>query len=240
MRYNRLTGNASNNTLMGPGADTLDGGLALISTSSTMPATSSSKPWEPDGYRPVQHPSASPTVPASKTFEPGAQTSAPPAAIWPIPWSETRESIPGWRAGRSMSTVDSPDVVLELAGAGTDTIERILIEDDWRSTTTSPTPHGQYGHQHSWPAAWATISTSSTASRTWSSRLQGGADTIQTGITYSLAAIANVENLTLSGGANVNGTGNSLANVLYGNTGTNVLSGGQGTIPISSRIRPTR
>jgi len=53
-----------------------------------------------------------------------------------------------------------------------------------------------------------------------------GTDTVQTGITYTLAT--NFENLTLTGSANVNGTGNSVANVLTGNSGANVLNGGLG------------
>ena len=53
-----------------------------------------------------------------------------------------------------------------------------------------------------------------------------GTDTVLSTITYTLTA--NVENLTLQGGAAINGTGNSLANVLTGNTGNNNLSGGAG------------
>ena len=53
-----------------------------------------------------------------------------------------------------------------------------------------------------------------------------GTDTVLSTITYTLTA--NVENLTLQGGAAINGTGNSLANVLTGNTGNNNLSSGAG------------
>ncbi|HMN44942.1 MAG TPA: calcium-binding protein, partial [Povalibacter sp.] len=53
-----------------------------------------------------------------------------------------------------------------------------------------------------------------------------GTDLVQSSVTYVLGS--NVENLTLTGAANINGTGNELANVLTGNAGANVLSGGLG------------
>jgi len=50
-----------------------------------------------------------------------------------------------------------------------------------------------------------------------------GVDTIQSSVTYTLSA--NVENLGLTGAANINGTGNALANVITGNGGNNILAG---------------
>jgi Ca2+-binding RTX toxin-like protein len=51
-------------------------------------------------------------------------------------------------------------------------------------------------------------------------------DTVRSAITYTLGA--NLENLTLTGSAAINGTGNELKNVVLGNAGNNLLDGGAG------------
>ncbi|MFM6353988.1 MAG: beta strand repeat-containing protein, partial [Dolichospermum sp.] len=56
----------------------------------------------------------------------------------------------------------------------------------------------------------------------------GGTDTIQSSVTYTIATLTNVENLTLTGTAAVNGTGNAGNNVITGNAGNNTLTGGVG------------
>jgi Ca2+-binding RTX toxin-like protein len=55
-----------------------------------------------------------------------------------------------------------------------------------------------------------------------------GTDTIQSRLSYSLLNGANVENLTLTGGGNISGTGDNLNNVIIGNRGNNTLNGGAG------------
>ena len=58
-----------------------------------------------------------------------------------------------------------------------------------------------------------------------------GVDTVQASVSYGLAT--NVENLTLTGSANIDATGNELANVLIGNVGNNRLDGGMGADSMS-------
>jgi len=54
----------------------------------------------------------------------------------------------------------------------------------------------------------------------------GGIDTVEASISYVLGE--NLENLTLTGSTNINGTGNLLNNVIIGNTANNLLNGGLG------------
>jgi hypothetical protein len=54
----------------------------------------------------------------------------------------------------------------------------------------------------------------------------GGIDIVLTSITYTLGDY--LENLALIGAGNINGTGNSLDNIITGNSGNNTLDGGLG------------
>ena len=56
--------------------------------------------------------------------------------------------------------------------------------------------------------------------------LDAGTDLVKSSVIWMLGA--NLENLTLSGSGAINGTGNSLNNILTGNTGANILNGEDG------------
>ena len=55
-----------------------------------------------------------------------------------------------------------------------------------------------------------------------------GTDTVQSTATYTIASLANVEFITLTGAAAANATGNAAANLLTGNTAANLLTGADG------------
>ncbi len=61
-----------------------------------------------------------------------------------------------------------------------------------------------------------------------------GTDLVNSSVTFILGA--GLENLTLTGSANINGTGNSLNNTVVGNSGDNTLDGGGGADSMSGGL----
>lgn len=152
--------------------------------------------------------------------------------------------------GDDIYVVDAAgDVVTELAGEGTDTVQTTLAsytlgDNVERLTFTNNVTHAGIGN------ALDNVLTGNSGSDTLDGGLgvdtliggggndsyvvdnvgdvtteaaNGGTDFVTASLSWTLAV--NVENLTLSGSAAIDGTGNTLDNVLTGNSGTNVLSG---------------
>ena len=147
-------------------------------------------------------------------------------------------------AGDDTYVVDaSGDVVTELANEGTDLVQSSVTYTLWANVenltlTGSADIDGTGNAQdnritgNSGKNLLAGLGGNDTyvvdATDTVTESAGGGTDTIEAAITYSIAAVAEVENLLLTGSANIDGTGNSLANLISGNSGNNSLVGGSG------------
>jgi trimeric autotransporter adhesin len=155
-------------------------------------------------------------------------------------------------AGNDTYVVDNAgDVITELAGAGTDAVESSIT---WTlgaelekltltgsaainatGNTIGNTLIGNSGANRLDGGAGADSMTGGAGNDTFvvdntgdvtTEASGGGTDTVESSITWSLAI--DVENLTLTGTAAINATGNTTANTLRGNAGNNVLTGGAG------------
>lgn len=146
--------------------------------------------------------------------------------------------------GNDIYTVDnSSDVVIEAAGAGTDVVNAsvnyVLSANVENITLTGSSAINATGN------ALDNVLTGNSgvnvltggagndtyvvsAGDTVVENTNEGIDTVQSSVTFSIAAFANVENLTLTGTTAINGTGNALDNVLTGNSAINQLAGGAG------------
>ncbi|MGZ8252462.1 MAG: calcium-binding protein, partial [Methylophilaceae bacterium] len=159
-------------------------------------------------------------------------------------------------AGNDLYKVDNAgDVVTELAGQGTDTVEsNITYSIDLLANLENITLTGS-GNINATGNATANTLLGNAGNNILNGGagndvLKGGAgndiyvvdatgdaitenasegtDTVQSSITYTIASQANLENITLTGTANINATGNAAINTLLGNTGANILDGGAG------------
>ncbi|MTH65682.1 calcium-binding protein [Paracoccus shanxieyensis] len=141
---------------------------------------------------------------------------------------------------------DAGDVVIELGGAGRDTVEASVnytlganVEDltltgtasltatgnasgNWiRGNTAANLIDGGRGADTMEGGAGADVYIVDNARDVITELAGGGVDTVRTSVSYRAAA--NVENVVLTGTANINATGTIYANLLVGNAGNNVL-----------------
>lgn len=153
-------------------------------------------------------------------------------------------------AGNDTFVIDGGDTIVEASGQGTDIVKSsatyaLAANIENLALTGTATANGTGN-------ALANIITGNTAANilnggAGNDRLAGGAgndtyitdgfdtiveassqgtDIVQSIVTFTLGS--NLENLTLIGTANINGTGNSLANTINGNAAANILDGGSG------------
>ena len=143
------------------------------------------------------------------------------------------------------------DAVVEASNAGTDTVQTALASDTLGTNVENLTYVGAGAFAGTGNNAANILTGNTGANRlgggTGADTLRGGlgddvyvtdggdtitetadagTDTVQSSATLTLSA--NLENLTLTGTATVNGTGNTLDNVLTGNGAANTLAGGAG------------
>jgi Ca2+-binding RTX toxin-like protein len=144
-------------------------------------------------------------------------------------------------AGNDTYVVTTGDTVTEAAGAGTDTVQSSVtwtlganVENLTLTGTTAINGTGNTLDNVLTGNSGANVLTGGAGNDTYvvgtgdtvTEQASAGTDTVQSAITWTLGT--NLENLTLTGTTAINGTGNTLDNILTGNSGANVLTGGAG------------
>ncbi|MCF2147238.1 putative Ig domain-containing protein [Desmonostoc muscorum LEGE 12446] len=123
--------------------------------------------------------------------------------------------ITGNSAANILNGVDGNDSL--IGGSGNDTLFGGAGDDDLDGGAGIDSLDGGVGND---------TYTVNSVSDAIAEDLDAGADLVKSSITWVLGN--NLENLTLTGSTAINGTGNSLNNILVGNTGANILNGVDG------------
>ena len=143
--------------------------------------------------------------------------------------SMKRHVINGGDGGDTISGSSKND---DLFGeAGNDTLNGLAGDDKLEGGAGNDTIDGGTGADTMTGGAGNDTFTVDDAGDTVSEEAGGGTDTVNSSITFTLGD--NIENLTLTGSSNINGTGNAAANTIAGNSGNNTLDGGAGADTMS-------
>ena len=207
---NILTGNGGNNTLDGGlGADTLIGGLGddtyLLSDLDDSIVEVSGGGTDTivlsGDYSTIQRY----TIP--ENFENLSVSTSYTGGLWLYSYGNSLDNVLDWDAGSAyLYGYDGADTI--LGGFGNDILDGGAGVD---------TLEGGFGNDSYFVDHLDDVVIES---------IGGGTDSVTASVSFTLSP--NVENLTLTGGDSVDGTGNELANVLTGNSGDNVLDGAAG------------
>jgi Ca2+-binding RTX toxin-like protein len=259
-RQNVLTGNSAGNLLNGgDGADTLSGGSGddsyyvddvgdtVVETSSSggTDAVFSSVSFALPTY--VERLTLTGSSAISGTGNSAANVLIGNAADNTLDGGSGADTMSGG-LGDDLYVVNSVgDIVNEAAGEGTDTVqstqthtlsanvENLILQG---STAVNGTGNaldnvftGNSGTNVLTGGAGNDTYVIQNSTDTTVEAAGGGADTVQSSVTHTLAV--EVENLTLTGSSAINATGNSLNNLLVGNTAANTLNGGAGADAMS-------
>ena len=237
---NVITGNNGNNVLNGgQGADILRGGLG-------------NDTYVQDGTDTIEDEGGLDTVQAASHYVLGtgienltltgsAAINGTGNALANLIVGNNGKNVLKGGAGNDTYTVTAGDTVTELVNAGTDKVQSavtwVLGANIENLTLTGSAAingtgnalnnviagnNGKNNLQGGLGNDTYLVGTGDTVTES----ANAGVDIVQSSVTWVLAN--NIENLTLTGSAAINGSGNTLNNVLIGNVGNNVLNGGLG------------
>ena len=115
-----------------------------------------------------------------------------------------------------------------LGGLGDDTLDGGIGNDILNGGAGNDVMRGGAGNDSYTVNANSTLDQVDEATTPGSGIDAGGVDTINSSKSYALTSVSFIENLTLTGTANIAGAGTSTANTITGNAGNNALAGAGG------------
>lgn len=134
------------------------------------------------------------------------------------------DTIFGWANGGNANSPSGNDTL--NGAAGNDNLFGGTGNDDLIGSLGNDTLDGGLGSDFLNGGVGNDIYIIDSITDTITEAANSGTDTVQSAVTYTLGA--NLEHLRLTGTSNINGTGNSLNNLVFGSRGNNTLNGRAG------------